>query len=263
MHRSDIPVAARSPTHGIHVDSAQCPVDRIGPRPTPGVAGYIVLIVVEGIDGSGKSTLAAGLAAMLRARGRSVLTTCEPTDGPIGQRIRALAKSGRSAVTAEEEFQLFHQDRLAHVRDRVRPALAAGTIVIQDRSYFSTVAYQGERGLDRARLLALSEAIAPKPDVLLVVDVPVDVALARIARSRGAAPDDFEKKESLERVRQVFLALPGAAMIDGTAPPEEALKTAARIIAGADAVADPIADADPAADAALPIGQPAGYSEDG
>src|SRR5205807_401534 len=113
-----------------------------------------------------KTTLARGIARELRAKGFEVVETKEPTDGPIGKQIRRIAEAGRSAITAEEEFALFHEDRKQHVAEVVRPAIDAGKTVVQDRSYFSTVVYQGDRGLDRERLLRLSESIAPTPDVL-------------------------------------------------------------------------------------------------
>jgi dTMP kinase len=185
----------------------------------------MALIVLEGIDGSGKSTLSRGLAEALESRGFRVVQTREPTDGPIGKQIRALAASGRGAVTPEQEFQLFHEDRRSHVAAVVRPALKRGDVVIQDRSYFSTVAYQGQRGLDRARLLAESEAIAPKPDVLFVIDLPVDDAMERIRASRRFS-DDFESKATLEEVRRAFLAFDGAIILDGTQTAEEVLRSA-------------------------------------
>ncbi|MCK6550398.1 dTMP kinase [Myxococcota bacterium] len=179
------------------------------------------LIVLEGIDGSGKTTLAKGLVRALEVRGHGVVSTREPTDGPLGRQIRQIAATGRDGVTPEQELELFHQDRAAHVRDVVRPALADGKIVVQDRSYFSTIAYQGERGLDRGRILAMSEQIAPRPDLLLVVDVPAELAVERIHRSRGSVADDFEKVESLRRIRDVFLGFAhdapgdGAVVLDG------------------------------------------------
>lgn len=185
--------------------------------------------MIEGIDGAGKSTLQRGLAEHFRGQGRTVLCTKEPTDGPLGQRIRALARTGREGVSAEEEAALFHEDRRQHVATVVRPALARGEIVIQDRSFHSTVAYQGERGLDRGALLAESLRIAPVPDVLLVVDLPPEVALERIRRSRTGA-DDFERLEGLERVREVFLGFPGALVLDGTLPEPALLEVAKRLI---------------------------------
>jgi dTMP kinase len=183
------------------------------------------LIVIEGIDGAGKSTLQRGLAESLRARGRTVLCTKEPTDGPLGQRIRALARDGRGSVSPEEELALFHEDRRQHVQEVVRPALERGEVVIQDRSFHSTVAYQGERGLDRAELWAKSLEIAPLPDLLLVVDLPAEVALERIRKNRAGA-DDFEQLDGLRRIRSTFLGFPGALVLDGTLPPETLLDAA-------------------------------------
>ncbi|MBK8011469.1 MAG: dTMP kinase [Deltaproteobacteria bacterium] len=182
-----------------------------------------LLVVLEGIDGSGKSTLARALAGALNARGwPDVVVTREPTDGPFGREIRAIAARGRANVTKEHEYRLFQDDRRAHVEAVVRPALARGAVVIQDRSYFSTLVYQGERGLDPAVMRTESEQIAPRPDLLFVIDVPVEVAMARI-RSTRAATDDFERQESLTRVRRRFLGFEEAHIVDGTRPPEEVL----------------------------------------
>lgn len=193
-----------------------------------------LLIVLEGIDGSGKSTLARGIAAALEADGRTVVVTAEPTDGPHGRRIRELTRSGRrSEMTPDEEFQLFCDDRREHVAGLVRPALARGDVVVQDRSYFSTVAYQGDRGVDRERILEVSRTIAPEPDVLLVVDVPIAVALERIHATRGTPADDFEKADALTRARATFNAFEAATILDGTKPPEALLADALAVVAKA------------------------------
>jgi dTMP kinase len=189
-------------------------------RPATGL-----LVVIEGIDGAGKTTLRAALAQALRARGREVVETKEPTEGPIGKEIRRIAKEGRGTISAEEEFALFHEDRREHVKSVVLPALERGAIVLQDRSYFSSVAYQGERGLDRARLFERSKEIAPEPDVLLVCDLPAEVSLARL-RSRGLAIDDFESLDHLRRVREIFVNLPGITLIDAMQPPEDMARAA-------------------------------------
>lgn len=175
------------------------------------------LVVIEGIDGAGKSTLAVGLADRLQEVGYDVVRTREPTDGPFGRRIRALAASKRDRVPADEEWRLFHEDRRIHVEEVVNPSLASGKVVVQDRSWPSTVAYQGERGLDREMLEAAERRIAPDPDLLLVVDVPPENALARIEASRGKA-DDFEGLETLTRLRDVFRGFEGAVVLDGTRP---------------------------------------------
>jgi dTMP kinase len=179
-----------------------------------------LLVVIEGIDGAGKSTLARGIAERVIEAGHDVVRTREPTDGPFGRRIRALAASARTRVPADEEWRLFHEDRRIHVEEVVKPALEAGKIVVQDRSWPSTVAYQGERGLDRGMLEKAERRIAPDPDLLFVVDLPPDVALARIEATRGRA-DDFEGGESLRRLRDVFLGFPGAIVLDGELPADE------------------------------------------
>jgi dTMP kinase len=184
------------------------------------------LVVFEGIDGGGKSTLSKRLADELRGRGFEVVETREPTGGPIGQRIRALAASGRDQVSPEDEFLLFHQDRQIHVQEVVRPALARGAIVLQDRSHWSSYAYQGERGVDRERILAESRTVAPEADLLFVIDLPAEQALERIKSQRGASADDFERLESLGRIREVFRGIPRAVLLDGTRPPEDVVRSA-------------------------------------
>jgi dTMP kinase len=188
-----------------------------------------VLIVLEGIDGSGKTTLARGIGERLRALGHRVVLTKEPTDGPLGKKIREIAARGRDTVTKEEELELFHQDREHHVRELVRPSLAGGAIVIQDRSFYSTVAYQGERGFDREALLARERTIAPDPDLLFVVDVPAETAVERI-RTNRASGDDFERLETLQRIRRVFLDLPTATVLDGQLAPDTLVEKAMTVI---------------------------------
>ena len=189
-----------------------------------------LLVVIEGIDGGGKTTLQNGLAESLRKQGHTVVETKEPTEGPIGKKIRALAATDRSQITAKEEFDLFHEDRKTHVQEVVLPALERKEIVIQDRSYFSTVAYQGERGLDREELYEESKKVAPEPDVLLVVDLPAELALERIRTQRSQGTDDFEKLDALARIRRVFSGLSEAHHLDGTLNPEELRVRALEII---------------------------------
>src|SRR5690348_11605062 len=98
-------------------------------------------IVLEGIDGSGKSTQVKAIAAALRERGYEVVTTKEPTDNKWGKILRNSASTGR--LSAEEELETFIKDRKEHVEILIRPSLDAGKVVITDRYYFSTAAYQG------------------------------------------------------------------------------------------------------------------------
>jgi len=161
------------------------------------------LVVFEGVDGSGKSTQLGLLADALRAEGVALLVTKEPTDGPWGQRIRTMARSGER-VAREEELRWFIEDRREHVATELRPALDAGQLVLCDRYYLSTVAYQGARGFDPERLLADAEAEFPLPDLALLFEVDPAAGLARVTARGGVAEPAFEEVEYLARVAAVF-----------------------------------------------------------
>ncbi len=162
------------------------------------------LLVLEGIDGSGKSTLARQLADWLRESGREVITSREPTDGPHGTALRQSAKTGR--LSLEAELDLFLKDRAEHVAALISPALARGAVVILDRYYFSTAAYQGARGLDPQAIIDANETFAPVPDLVLLLDLDPGDGAARIQR-RGDVLDDFEALDYQREVRRIFLAL--------------------------------------------------------
>ncbi len=125
----------------------------------------------------------------------------EPTDGPYGLRLRESASTGR--LSAEKELELFLQDRREHVETLIQPALEGGEIVVLDRYYFSTMAYQGERGFDPAEIRRVNEEFAPRPDLLLLLDLSLDTALQRIGVRDGEG-NEFERRESLQRCRDIF-----------------------------------------------------------
>lgn len=179
------------------------------------------LIILEGIDGSGKSTQAARLVTALRGKGHEVLATGEPTsDGHFGRRIRAMAASGER-IEPREELRWFMEDRRAHVEELIRPALARGAVIVCDRYFLSTVAYQGARGLDWLKILAESEATFPLPDLALLVEVDPATGLERVAGRPGHSEPAFEDAGFLERVAEIFAALerPYLERIDGRASP--------------------------------------------
>jgi dTMP kinase len=169
-----------------------------------------LFIVIEGIDGTGKSTQAKRLGDWLASQGREVVLSREPTAGPWGQKVRESAATGR--LSPEDELQYFLNDRRQHVEELIAPSLAAGKVVILDRYYFSTMAYQGARGFDPAEIRRKNEEFAPVPDLLLIMDLDVDSALERIG-ARGDTANEFEKRENLERCREIFLSLKGESFV--------------------------------------------------
>lgn len=162
-----------------------------------------MLIVFEGIDGSGKTTLAADLAARLRAAGHAVIETREPWTSPEGETLRRLLSQADRTTTPRQEFDLFHADRRLHVAQVVRPALARQEWVVQDRTFYSTAAYQGAVGLPVDEILRSSRQIAPEPDLVFLLDLEPEVALQRIERDRGSSTR-FERLANLQRVRQLY-----------------------------------------------------------
>jgi dTMP kinase len=180
-----------------------------------------MFIVLEGIDGTGKSTQARKLAEYFIAKGRTVALSREPTDGPWGTLLRNSAETGR--LSPEEELDAFLKDRRQHVEELISPCLSKGNVVILDRYYFSTMAYQGARGFDPRQIRKDNEAFAPVPDLLLILDLDIDTALKRIG-SRGDTANEFEQRANLERCREIFLSLsdePFAKLIDANASVEE------------------------------------------
>lgn len=165
-----------------------------------------LLIAFEGIDGTGKSSQLRMLASTLELSGYQVVITREPTDGPHGRRIRSLF-TGRARITPAEELELFMADRREHVREVIEPALDSGRIVLTDRYYLSTAAYQGAAGQDPEAIMAANERFAPVPDLVLLLTLPPDQSIHRIRALRGEALNDFEQEETLIRVAAIFAGL--------------------------------------------------------
>ncbi len=176
-----------------------------------------ILIVLEGIDGSGKTTQARSLLGRLRRRGFKAAFFREPTRGKWGREIkRKAARDG--SLTPEEELALFIKDRRENVERNLKPALAKGKAVVLDRYYFSTIAYQGAKGIDPRRIRRLNEAFAVRPDLVIVLDVEAGAGLARIA-GRKRRDELFEREDYLARVREIFRGFRGPRVVhlDGRA----------------------------------------------
>ena len=204
-------------------------------------------ITLEGGEGAGKSSQATSLAEWLTERGIPALVTREPGGSPRAEELRKLLLSGRfAAAGADAEALAFALARADHLAVTVRPALQAGSWVISDRFMDSTRAYQGSAGADPALLDLLDEIVvgAERPDLTLILDVPVRVGMDR-TKSRMHGPDRFERDELAlqEARRQAFLDIAAAApgrcvVIDaGSGDPKavaEAIRTAvgARLLRG-------------------------------
>jgi len=144
-----------------------------------------LLITFEGTEGSGKTTQLSLLAERLRRQGRSVRTAREPGGTPTGEEIRHTLKHSAAgyAMTAEAELLLMNASRAQLVRRVIRPALARGEIVLCDRFYDSTTAYQGHgRGLDLQVVKAVIDFAVgeTRPDLTLLLVVPPEVSAARL-----------------------------------------------------------------------------------
>jgi len=179
-----------------------------------------LFITFEGNEGSGKTTQILMLAERLRELGHKVRTIREPGGTPIGEEIRHTLKHSKqnSAMTAETELLLMNASRTQLVREVIRPALAAGEIVISDRFYDSTTAYQGYgRQLDLKLVKSVIDfAVGPtKPDLTLLFIVPPETSEARLRSRQANLPfvrDRIEEadREFFERVSKGYEAIAAA-----------------------------------------------------
>ena len=182
--------------------------------------GRGVFMVLEGIDGAGTTTQSARVARALRARGVEVVETHEPTGGPIGSLLRQ-ALSGRlglypgadgaaKPLSRETLALLFAADRVDHVASLIEPALARGAVVISDRYYHSSLAYQGdiepgdeggEGSVDYTWVRAINgRALAP--DLTVLLEVGVETSLERLGER--ATRDIYETEEKLARLERRY-----------------------------------------------------------
>lgn len=174
-----------------------------------------LFITLEGVEGSGKTTQAAALADALRKDGRAVTVTHEPGGTRAGEAIRKIFLDPEVSLDVASELLLVLADRAQHVREKLRPIVEAGEIVISDRYSDSTAAYQGYgRGFDLVLLGQLNRLATAGlvPDLTIVLDCAADTGLARTReRVKGQAHrfDRFESErmEFHRRVREGFLAI--------------------------------------------------------
>lgn len=181
-----------------------------------------ILVAVEGIDGAGKSTFARHLAAAARRRGWSVRSRREPDDRRLGE-IAQAASVGDPWTGAI----YFTVDRFL-ARPALLRDLRRSDLVVQDRSLYSTLAYQGSllSAGDRRRLEAIERASTVMPDLVLLLDVPVPAALARLG-ARGGRREPLERSRTLRRVANAYRALgarPRWLVLDGRRPARDLVR---------------------------------------
>lgn len=177
-----------------------------------------MFITFEGIEGSGKTTQIELLIPVLEAKGYECISTREPGATRIGEKIRAiLLDSSHTNMFPITELLLYEADRAQHLREVIEPALAANRVVVSDRFFDATTVYQGyARGFDLKLINQMHDMVIGnmKPDLTLILDLPVDVGLKRAwqrisNQSNSVREDRFEKEDLAfhEKVRQGYLTL--------------------------------------------------------
>ena len=182
------------------------------------------LIVLEGIDGAGTTTQARLLGRRIRDAGKSMWSTSEPTDGPIGQLLRSVL-SGSTPVSSQTAAYLFAADRAEHVfgTDGIVAHHAEGEVVVCDRYVYSSYAYQSV-DVDEELVLALN-APFPSPGLFVFVDLPVAVTSQRLARRRSREiyeTRSFQEKvhDNYRRIIEIASTRTSVVVVDGTLSPE-------------------------------------------
>lgn len=167
-----------------------------------------VLIVLDGIDGTGKTTQAKRLLASLQKKGWAAVYFREPSDSQWGLAVKRKASIADS-LSPEEELDLFQRDRRENVTKNIEPALREKKVIVLDRYYFSTIAYQGARGIDPEMIRRRNESFAAKPDLVFILDIAPQGGLERIVKSRKKMDIHFERQDYLAEVRKIFRRFEG------------------------------------------------------
>ena len=189
-----------------------------------------ILIVFEGIDGSGKSTQAEILLERLQEEDFDVVYFREPSKGKWGRKIKKKALHPDS-LTPEEELDLFLKDRRENVEKNLKPALKKKRVVILDRYYYSTIAYQGAKGIDEKLIRRMNEEFVIEPDLVFIFDIDPQKGLERI-ENRKKKDRLFEREDYLVKVREIFRSFKGEKFvhIDALKSKEEISKEIQEIV---------------------------------
>lgn len=189
-----------------------------------------ILIVFEGIDGSGKSTQAEILLERLQEEDFDAVYFREPSKGKWGRKIKKKALHPDS-LSPEEELALFQKDRRENVEKNLKPALKKKRIVILDRYYYSTIAYQGAKGIDEKLIRRMNEEFVVEPDLVFIFDIDPKKGLERI-ENRKKKDRLFEREDYLVKVREIFRSFKGEKFvhIDALKSKEEIRKEIEEIV---------------------------------
>ncbi len=171
-----------------------------------------IFIVVDGIDGSGKSEIVKMLHNYLFSKNKKyrLLTTREPTNGVYGSQIREMLVKEKNPLSSSKKLtELFVKDRQEHLKNTIGPFLKKSSrhelnIVLCDRYYYSTIAFQSAQGIDIKSIIAKNKSFR-KPDIAFILDVEPSIALKRIKYRRK---EKFEQLEFMKKIRENFLKLP-------------------------------------------------------
>ena len=196
-------------------------------------------LVLEGPEGAGKTSLAASLMEAMKSQGLDPVAVREPGGTPAAEHARRALLDPEARLEPQVELLFVAAARAHLVQSIIRPALAAGRIVVSDRYDLSTLAYQGAgRGVPLETVASVNQVATGglRPDLTLVLDVPPEVGAAR-QRAAGKAPDRFEREDQgfHDRVCRAYRAIegPGIRRIDGTGTPEAVLREAWQALAAA------------------------------
>ena len=159
------------------------------------------LIVLEGIDGSGKSSSGIALTDTLNNMGIKSIYTFEPTHAYYGSKLRESMLS--KDLNPEEELSLFIADRKEHIKHMIKPAIDDGYVIVLDRYMYSSIAYQGAKGIDKDYIYNLHKDFIVEPDLVFIFHLSIETALKRIMEKRGFV-DRFENERYLEDVDKIF-----------------------------------------------------------
>ncbi len=169
-----------------------------------------LFLTVEGGEGSGKSTNMSFIREYLEAAGKSLLVTREPGGTPLAETIRGvLLDPANKGMAVDTELLLMFAARAEHLQQKILPALADGQWVLCDRFTDATYAYQGGgRGIDVQRIAELEQWVQQglRPDLTLLLDVPVEVGMQRVGQRGEKDRFEQEKEAFFQRVRQNYLA---------------------------------------------------------